>query len=121
MPAVAPISCLTSLQFGQAIPKLHERTLCFPHFFQAARRHVEVLLRSPAALCRRLAELRCDEALILQSLEGGINTADSYIPAGSFLELFADWNAVGVVAQAYENQYYHQFEASELLAFRHFF
>src|SRR5262245_12417518 len=108
--AVRSMSCLSSFQFRQPVPQLHQCPLGFTHFLQPASCRVKISLRSSAALRRCFAKLGGNEAFVFEPLQSGIHTADGYIATSPLLKLFAYGNAICVVAEPHEREHHHQFK-----------
>ena len=82
---------------------------------------MKVFLRPSSTLRRWFTKLGCDEAFVLQALQGRIDAANCYISTSALLKLLADRDTVGVLTQSDENQDHHQFKAAELVALGHLF
>ena len=63
-----------------------------------------------AAHGERVGEPRRHEALLLEASERGVDGADGDVVAGAALDLLADGDAVGVVAQTEEGEHDEELE-----------
>src|SRR5262249_20155472 len=84
-------------------------------------RYAEISFGLPATLSGRLAQMRCDEASIFQTLQRGIYAAQRDLAAGLLLDFPRDRHAISIVAQAHQRQHYHQLKIAEIVPLWHFF
>jgi hypothetical protein len=71
---------------------------------------MEKSLGAAAALRRRVAQARGNEALVLQAVERGVECPGRRLAAGPFADFLADGDAVCVVAETQNRQQHHLFE-----------
>ena len=76
-------------------------------------RDFEVPLPLAAALRRRIADARLDQALLLEALERGVHRAHGHAAAAALLDLGAHRRAIGVGAEAQQRQHHDLLELAE--------
>ena len=79
----------------------------------ARRRDFVVPLALAAALRRRVADPRLDEALLFEAIERGVDGADRHAAPAAPFNLAAHGGAVGVGAEPQQGQHHHLLELAE--------
>src|SRR5690606_26219927 len=81
--------------------------------------HRVIPLRAPASLGRRLAEPRYDEPFVLEPIERRVERAGRGAPSGPLLNLFANRDAVSVIAEAHDREQNNLLELAEIRVAAH--